>query len=260
MSKTSFALTTFCCVIIFLLSAPVDAGTISLIDGDIGSGNGDFNYDGGGTVPTGIAFNENIPRDRYFAQTPNAGATIDIDDWTITRIAYAGGNNAYGLDGNFGFDNSAFEPANTGSGQAFTNGNSSTIVDFEADTISYSGMAGDVFCLSYLLGSDSSGATSDVMLILDAGLATEQMVSFATQTLSGTSRTGANDVAETYTSMGAYSTVDLKFTLSPTAGSTRSLMDDVRLLVTPVPEPTAAVLALLGVCALIRGRRSPSRF
>lgn len=257
MNKNRFALTTFCCVVVFFLSSPVDAGTISLIGPAIGSGNGDFNYDGGGvgfgsTPPPAVT--EDIPRDRAFVGSGTPGRGIDVDGWTLTRVAYSGGSNAFGLDGNYGFDAGSFEPANTGSGQAFTNGNDNTFVDLEADTISYSGMTGDIFCLDYLLGSDSGGANADVMLILDAGLGTQQMVTFATQTRTGAARTGANDVTESYTTTGAYSTVDLKITMNPEA-STRSLVDDVRLAVTPIPEPNAAVLALMGFCVLIWRRK-----
>lgn len=234
-----------------LTSANSHAATMSLIGGSIAAGNGDFNYEGGGTV-SGVGSatpNENIPRDRFLVGSANVNATVNVDGWIMRRLAYSGGNNAFGLDGNFGLDN---EPADTGSGQAFTNGNSSTIVDLIADTInvSYNGMAGDVFDLSYLLGSDSNtgtgSANATVTLTLDAGLPSEQVSAFAVQTRTGVMRDGSTSVAEQYISTGSYSTVDLVLQMNPNVG-TRSLIDDVRLSVDAVvPEPSSVVMALLG--------------
>ncbi|MEQ8836272.1 MAG: PEP-CTERM sorting domain-containing protein, partial [Lacipirellulaceae bacterium] len=148
-----------------------------------------------------------------------------------------------------GFDAASFEPANTGSGQAFTNGNGNTIVDLIADTINFSGVAGDIINLNYLLGSDSGSGTgsanSTVTLTLDAGLGSEQTITYATQTRTGTARDGSTDVSEVYVSTGAYSTIDLTLQMNPGSNSTRSLIDDVRLTVETIPEPTT--LALIGL-------------
>ena len=94
-----------------------------------------------------------------------------------------------------------------------------------------------------------------MILVLDEGLASEQSITYGQQTRSGTSRTGANTVTETYTSTAAYSTVDLEFRLGNVSGSTRVLVDDVRLDVTPIPEPSMALLGGLGLLGLLRRRR-----
>lgn len=233
-----------------LLAAPASAA-IMLIDGPLGVGNGDFNYEGGAVgIPGTVTLVENIPRDRIIAQVGGSpGQGVDVDGWTILRVAYSGANNSFGFDGNFGFDDAAFEPANTGSGQAFQNGNENAIVDFIADTISFAGAAGDVFNLNYLLGSDSQGGTSIATLTLDAGLGSEQSITFSQQTRSGTTRDAAHTITEQYTSTGAYSTVDLTLRLGNVPGSTRVLVDDVRLSV--VPEPSAIMmLTLMGSCGM----------
>lgn len=244
-----------CCV-------SAQAGTVSLIDGGIADGNGDFNYEGGGSVSgAGTAVpNENIPRDRYLIGTPNVGSTLDIEGWLFRRLAYSGGNNAYGLDGNFGFDAASFEPANTGSGQAFTNGNNNTVVDLIADTISgVAGSAGDVIDLSYLLGSDSNSGTANanatVTLTLDAGLPSEQVSAFALQNRAGFARDGSTLVTEQYISTGAFSTVDLTIQMNPGNG-TRSLVDDVRLTADlAIPEPGSVALSMLALAGLGFRRR-----
>ena len=90
--------------------------------------------------------NENIPRDRFLSSIGNnPGNGLNIDGWTITRVTYTGANSAIGLDGNFGFDDSSYEPANTGSGQVFQNGNSGATIDLTASQINFAGAAGDVF-------------------------------------------------------------------------------------------------------------------
>lgn len=263
--KIKFLFTAAALVAVAAFTTSASAATVSLISGGIADGNGDFNYEGGGSVSgVGTATpGENIPRDRYLIGSPNVGATLDVEGWTMRRLAYSGGNNAFGLDGNFGFDDAAFEPANTGSGQAFTNGNENTIVDLIADTIAYSGVAGDIINLSYLLGSDSNSgagsANSTVTLTLDAGLGSEQTITFATQTRTGTARDGSTDVSEVYVSTGAFSTVDLTLQMNPVAGSTRSLIDDVRLTVdTVVPEPSTFALTGLAFAAsmvMVRKRK-----
>ncbi|QDT67655.1 hypothetical protein MalM25_05550 [Planctomycetes bacterium MalM25] len=238
----------------FLCAGVVNAGTVSLIGPGIGEGNGDFNYEGGGTLSgVGTATpGEDIPRDRFFAPSPNIGATVDVDDWTLVRVAYSGGNNAFGLDGHYGFDAASFEPNNTGSGQAFTNGNSNTIVDVIADTISgVAGSAGDVIDLSYLLGSDSNSGTANanatVTLTLDAGLPSEQVSAFALQNRAGFARDGSTLVTEQYISTGAFSTVDLTIQMNPGNG-TRSLVDDVRLTADlAIPEPGSVALSMLAL-------------
>lgn len=248
--------------VIFGTAAQSQAMLVELIGGGIADGNGDFNYEGGGSVSgVGSAVpNVNIPRDRFLIGSPNIGATVDVEGWTFRRLAYMGGNNAFGLDGNFGFDAASFEPANTGSGQAFTNGNSATVVDLTADTISFTGTAGDIFDLSYLLGSDSStgtgSANATVTLTLDAGLPTEQIASFAQVTRTGIARDGSTDVTEQYTSLGDYTTVDLTLQMNPNVG-TRSLIDDVRLsVISAVPEPSLfgafTVLSAVGFAAVRR--------
>lgn len=233
-----------------LFTGSSEAAMVSLIDGGIADGNGDFNYEGGGTVSgAGAAVpNENIPRDRFLIGSPNVGATVDIEGWTLRRLAYSGGNNAFGLDGNFGLDN---EPANTGSGQAFTNGNGNTVVDVIADTITdISGSTGDVIDLSYLLGSDSASADATVTLTLDAGLPSEQVSAFALQTRTGSARDGSTTVTEQYISTGAFSTVDLTLQISPNGG-TRSLLDDVRLTADlAIPEPGTIALSMLALAGL----------
>lgn len=230
------------------LVAAQSTAAVMLIDGGIADGNGDFNYEGGGaTIPGTLTPNENIPRDRFLVSSGTTGQGLDIDGWTLTRVAYSGGNAAFGLDGNFGFDAASFEPANTGSGQAFTNGNDNTVVDLIADQISYSGNAGDVINLNYLLGSDSGSANATVTLTLDAGLGSEQVASFPLVTRTGTARDGSNAVAEQYIATAAFSTVDLTFQMNPN-GSTRSLIDDVRLSL--VPEPTTSALAWMCLLAV----------
>lgn len=224
------------------------AATVSLIDAGIGAGNGDFNYEGGATTNPGtLSVNENIPRDRALISSGTPGQSISVDGWTFERVAYNGANPAFGLDGHFGFDAASFEPNNTGSGQAFTNGNNNTIVDLIADTIAQGGVAGDVFDLSYLLGSDSGGANATVTLTLDAGLPSEQVAAFAQATRTGTARDGSTAVAEQYISTGNYSTVDLTLQMNPN-NSSRSLIDDVRLTVDLViPEPGTVALSMLAL-------------
>lgn len=231
-----------------------------LIDAGIGAGNGDFNYNGGAVgIPATLTVTENIPRDRALVGVGNnPGQGIDFDGWTILRVTYSGANNAFGLDGNFGFDDASHEAANTGSGQLFQNGNVNATIDAVADQIAATGIAGDVFDLTYLLGSDSAGGNSIATLTLDAGLATQQVQIFGSQSRSGTSRTGANSIAETYTSTGAYSTVDLTLRLGNETGSTRVLVDDLRLerTLATVPEPgSMALLGLAGLAGFIRRRR-----
>ncbi len=246
--------------VVALLSLCNSASADILIGGSIAEGNGDFNYEGGavGILDT-LTVTENIPRDRAFVTTPTSTNGIDIDGWTLIRVAYNGGNNAFGLDGNFGFDDASFEAANTGSGQAFQNGNDNSVVDLIADQISHTGSLGDVFDLSYLVGSDSAGAGGAlVTLTLDANLASEQVVNFGAQSRFGTSRAGANTVAEQYVSTGEYTTVDLQLRMQNSGGSTRTLIDDVRLDVTSaIPEPATAVL-LGGIAgfAMLRRRRN----
>lgn len=236
-----------------LFTGSSEAAMVSLIDAGIGAGNGDFNYEGGATTNPGtLVVTENIPRDRALISSGTPGQSISIDGWTFERVAYSGANPAFGLDGNFGFDAASFEPANTGSGQAFTNGNSNTIVDAIADTISgISGSAGDVIDLSYLLGSDTGGGTGSanatVTLTLDAGLPSEQIAAFAVQTRTGFARDGSTAVAEQYISTGAFSTVDLTLQMNPN-GSTRSLVDDVRLTADlAIPEPGTIALSMLAL-------------
>lgn len=237
---------TLVAALLFACGANASASTM-LIGPGIGQGNGDFNHEGGGaTIPGTLTPNENIPRDRYLVSTGTTGQGVDVDGWQAIRVAYSGANSAFGLDGNFGFDAASFEPANTGSGQGFINGNVNSIVDFIADTINHSGNSGDVFDLSYLLGSDSAGGTSEVTLTLDAGLGSEQTTTFGVQTRSGTDRDAAHTVTEQYISAGAYSSVDLTLRLQNVNGSTRTLIDDVRFSV--VPEPATAMLLSLAIC------------
>lgn len=239
--------------VLFLCGTSVSASTM-LIGAGIGQGNGDFNYEGSGaTIPGTLTPNENIPRDRFLVSTGTTGQGVDVDGWNVIRVAYSGGNSALGLDGNFGFDAASFEPANTGSGQVFINGNANSVADVIADTINHSGNSGDVFDLTYLLGSDSTGGTSLATLTLDAGLGSEQSVTFALQTRTGTLRDGSNTIAEQYVSTGAYSTVDLTLQINNAQGSTRTLIDDVRLSV--VPEPGSILLASVAICGLCTASR-----
>lgn len=231
-----------------LLACGTNASASTMLIGPgIGQGNGDFNYEGGGaTIPGTLTPNENIPRDRYLVSTGTTGQGVDVEAWQVIRVAYSGGNSALGLDGNFGFDAASFEPANTGSGQAFINGNVNSVADLVADTINHSGNPGDVFDLSYLLGSDSTGGTSEVTLTLDSGLGSEQSITYGVQSRNGTDRDAAHTVTEQYISTGAYSTVDLTLRMQNANGSTRTLIDDVRLSV--VPEPATAMLLSLAIC------------
>ncbi|WP_411847350.1 PEP-CTERM sorting domain-containing protein [Roseibacillus persicicus] len=250
--QTQSQLTAF--VALCALSTLPQASGAVLIGAEIGAGNGDFNYAGGATTnPSSLTVNENIPRDRALIGTPTTGQSITISGWTFVRVSYSGGNNAFGLDGNFGFDDATFEPANTGSGQAFQNGNSNATIDLIADTINHTGGAGDAFDLTYLLGSDSAGGISTATLTLDSGLASEQAITFTTRSLAGTSRTGANTISESYISTGSYNTVDLTMRLGNSSGSTRVLVDDVRLNV--IPEPSTALLGGLAFLGMLRRRR-----
>lgn len=237
----------------------VQASAVTLIGAGIDEGNGDFFYEEGDGVGISGGFgvpsiNENIPRDRALVGVGNnPGQGLAINGWSFVRVSYNGANNAFGLDGHFGFDAASFEPNNTGSGMAFQNGNANATIDLTADQIAFVGFAGDVFDLSYLLGSDSAGGNASVTLTLDLGLVSEQTVTFDTVSRSGAARDGSNTITEQYISTAAYTTVDLNLRLGNESGSTRVLVDDVRLDVVPVPEPNA--LALLGLGGLLLNRR-----
>lgn len=261
---------------ILFLGLPALGGTMKLIDSGINAGNGQF-YISDPSEASGLmgqymdtpAVTTDIARSRAFIPAGGSregtlfdtaaptlssvtdGHGIKIVGWSIYRDDYVGGNNAIGIDGNYGF---APAPADTttNGGQAFANSNSILIL---SDTYSVAGQVGDAFCFSYLLGSDTnSGAatTSATGYLVFDGTTVIPVGGAASQT--GTSST--NLVSETYTTTSAYSSVALLLRPDGGANGIRSLVDDVMLAVTPVPEPSSLTMLLfIGLGAMAVGRR-----
>lgn len=207
---------------------------------DATTGNGEFAIDSAvgvqaidGAPTATIALN----RDRAFVQTSGIGQGIEFPGWKLNRVSYPGGNNAFGVDGNFGLAPNAGEgPGQTG--QAFVN---SGAADLVSDTINHNFAAGDVIDLSYLLGSDSGGATASVnatvSLIFDEGLPTAFTLPFSQQSAAGLS---APAITEQVRLSQAASSVSVKFELNGVESGERTLVDSVQLSVKTASSSAAA--------------------
>lgn len=146
-------------------------------------GNGQFAVDDASQV-SGVGIDSgsitvDLARDRALVSVgQNAvGNGVDVDGWTVTRVSLPGGNNAIGVDGNYGFaPNAGTGPGQ--SGQAFVN---SGVAEVTSDPVAGSFNAGDELVLSYLLGTDSSPTAqvrASATLLFNAGQETEFSHSF----------------------------------------------------------------------------------
>lgn len=260
----------FAAISLALFCTHVNGATISLIDA--GTGNGDFLQD-----PTGVAAGAAVAVNGAAALSTNGNGralsgigTIDggsfadiatitdnrgveFDDWGVYRWFYQSGNNAMGLlenGGRLGKANAAND------GQVFANSSDYFVL---SDPVAYAGSAGDVLDFSVLAGTDISGGIFglDIYLVFDGGPAGVLVQSNSSQTTTGSTFAGS------YTAPAAFSTVQYGFAVDAVQAndnngvSTRTLLDDARLHVCPVPEPTGlAFLGLLsGVILVFRRRR-----
>ncbi|QDT68950.1 Beta-agarase A precursor [Planctomycetes bacterium MalM25] len=208
---------------------PVSVTTVLI---DATAGNGEFEIDnpaaisatGGGGDPLSIDVN----RDRAFRSTSGINRGLSVPGWTSTRTGYSGGNAALGFDGNYGFAIDAGTlPGETG--QAFVN---SGTVDLESDPIAHAFQAGDVIDLSYLLGTDASGAPTvdaDVELRFNEGLPSAFTHTFATRSGTGLVTPA---ITEQYNLPMAAQSLRLVFSLDGRSVGVRTLVDDVELSVT----------------------------
>ncbi len=203
-----------------LVSVPLITATL---------GNGEFAMDnvndassvGGGSAP----LTTDVGRDRAFRSEGTVGRGVGVLGWEITRVDYNGGNSAIGVDGNYGFATDAgTDPGQTG--QAFVNSGS---VNVTSDAIARDFKAGEKLDLSYLLGSDTNGATASVnatvSFILDQGLATERVTTLPARTATGLTTPA---ITEKFTLPADASSLTVRFLLDGGL-SQRTLLDSVTL-------------------------------
>ncbi|QDT68952.1 Beta-agarase A precursor [Planctomycetes bacterium MalM25] len=202
--------------------------TTSLIDATTGNGEvavddaNDVSLFGGGTDTATIV----LSRDRAFRNVGTAGRGISVDGWDIERVSYGGSNAAYGTDGLYGFA----QDAGTGPGQTGQFFVNSGVIDIRSDAVAGGFEAGEQINLSYLLGSDTNGASETVeataSLVFDEGLATERTHTFPVRSATGLATPA---ITEQYRIPLAASTVSVHFNLDGVQVGVRALLDQVEL-------------------------------
>jgi hypothetical protein len=188
---------------------------------------------------------------RAFISSGTLNETFRPNSWVATRTYYNGGNNAWGFDAGstvFGTPNVYY----------FMNSGDATLVH---STIATSLNIGDVATVGFDLFSATIGAVAapSVKGNIDFG---------GGQVFSWTAAEGALLTANAVTSFSKNFTLTapatqailtLNFTTGRITGGTSSanptLLDNISLNMTPVPEPATFALAGLGLAALLIFRR-----
>jgi len=224
---------------------------VTLIGGAVGNGDFQGNMNNflltdaqgwGMTTSTGSNGVSNSLGRAFFANSA-IGQSINLVDWTGTRTAYPGGNNAWGLDA----ANSAFGSPNV---YWFMNSGGATLTH---TTINGTFNAGDVFQVTLDL-FQNGGASAAANVTPTITFNTTETHTFGTATVSAVS-TVLNYSSAGYTLLAPATGVTLTLAFSTGISGAQTLMDNVTLTVTPVPEPTTFALAGLGLAWLLIFRR-----
>ncbi len=241
------------------------AAPITLVGGALRNGNLD---DISNATKNGNATGEvDSPADtdgdgtRAAISSSSVGARVSIPFWEARRVSYPGGNSF------FGFDNSTGTPlggvsATNDFAFLFNNGG----VDLIHDTLSAGGgslSAGDVFTLTYDLGSDQADdnitnsvvfEASGSILVADSVVATPPAtVSTGVVSLSGAD--GLTQITHVYTVPSSLATDDINIRFvnvgSGSNGVNRAAIDNVSLSYSAVvPEPGTVPLSMLALTSL----------
>lgn len=244
--------TFFAAILLATFCTHLNAGTVSLVDAALNNGDFDANFtdpanstanfwgytaqnNAGGALAVTVNGNG-----RGLISSSQTGSQVIGTDWVMERVSYPGANAAYGFDGGNGAFGATPNP------YIFVNSGSISLTN---STITQAFSAGDMICLDFDLFSGNSGGNAIATIDFGNG----ETHTFSTATTTG--GTALDYVAPTYTVMGAASQVTLTILLDTGSSGNQTLIDNVNLGVTPIPEPTAFALLFCSMIGLLAARR-----